>query len=130
MALNTHTYDPYYKEVFQSQILPNLPKLSNTESTEEWGEIMMESRKYPHDIQNLCFHVYRLHSVDMNVGGYSCNLLGSQVWKLIKNNEDAKLLLWNSLEIWQLDIANKVKQTVIYKYIMHLFNLVVLKKLR
>ncbi len=92
MALNTHTYDPYYKEVFQSQILPNLPKLSNTESTEEWGEIMLESRKYPHDIQNLCFHVYRLHSVDMNVGGYSCNLLGSQVWKLIKNNEDAKLL--------------------------------------
>lgn len=92
MALNTHTYDPYYKEVFQSQILPNLPKLSNTESAEEWGEIMLESRKYPHDIQNLCFHVYRLHSVDMNVGGYSCNLLGSQVWKLIKNNEDAKLL--------------------------------------
>ncbi len=92
MALNTHTYDPYYKEVFQSQILPNLPKLSNTESSEEWGEIMLESRKYPHDIQNLCFHVYRLHSVDMNVGGYSCNLLGSQVWKLIKNNEDAKLL--------------------------------------
>ena len=92
MALNTHTYDPYYKEVFQSQILPNLPKLSNTESIEEWYEIMAESRKYPHDIQNLCFHVYRLHSVDMNVGGYSCNLLGSQVWKLIKNNEDAKLL--------------------------------------
>ena len=92
MALNTHTYDPYYKEVFQSQILPNLPKLSNLESTEEWGEIMAESRKYPHDIQNLCFHVYRLHSVDMNVGGYSCNLLGSQVWKLIKNNEDAKVL--------------------------------------
>lgn len=92
MALNTHTYDPYYKEVFQSQILPNLPKLSNLESTEEWGEIMSESRKYPHDIQNLCFHVYRLHSVDMNVGGYSCNLLGSQVWKLIKNNEDAKVL--------------------------------------
>ncbi len=92
MALNTHTYDPYYKEVFQSQILPNLPKLSNIESTEEWGEIMAESRKYPHDIQNLCFHVYRLHSVDMNVGGYSCNLLGSQVWKLIKNNEDSKLL--------------------------------------
>lgn len=92
MALNTHTYDPYYKEVFQAQILPNLPKLSNSESTEEWAEIMNESRKYPHDIQNLCFHVYRLHSVDMNVGGYSCNLLGSQVWKLIKNNEDAKLL--------------------------------------
>ncbi len=92
MALNTHTYDPYYKEVFQSQILPNLPKLSNTESSQEWGEIMLESKKYPHDIQNLCFHVYRLHSVDMNVGGYSCNLLGSQVWKLIKNNEDAKVL--------------------------------------
>jgi hypothetical protein len=92
MALNTHTYDPYYKEIFHSQILPNLPKLSNTESAQEWGEIILESRKYPHDIQNLCFHVYRLHSVDMNVGGYSCNLLGSQVWKLIKNNEDAKLL--------------------------------------
>lgn len=92
MALNTHTYDPYYKETFQSQILPNLPKLSNTESTEEWYEIMTESKKYPHDIQNLCFHVYRLHSVDMNIGGYSCNLLGSQVWKLIKNNKDAKLL--------------------------------------
>ena len=92
MALNTHTYDPYYKKVFQSQILPNLPVLTNTESSEQWGEIMVESKKYPHDIQNLCFHVYRLNSVDMNVGGYNCNLLGSQVWKLIKNNEDAKLL--------------------------------------
>lgn len=92
MALNTHTYDPYYKEVFQCQILPNLPVLTKAESTEEWGEIMSETKKYPQDIQNLCFHVYRLHSVDMNVGGYSCNLLGSQVWKVIKNKEDAKKL--------------------------------------
>ncbi len=92
MALNTHTYDPYYKEVFQSQILPNLPKLSNYESTELWGEIMHESKKYPSNIQNLCIHVYRLHSVDMNIGAYNCNMLGSQVWKVIKQNEDAKRL--------------------------------------
>ena len=92
MALNTHTYDPYFKEVFQEQILPNLPPLSRNESDNEWMEIFEEVRNYPHDIQNMCLHVYRLHSADMNIGGYSCNLLGSQVWKLIKNNEDAKIL--------------------------------------
>jgi hypothetical protein len=92
MALNTHTYDPYFKEVFQSQILPNLPPLSRNESDNEWIEIFEEVRNYPHDIQNMCLHVYRLHSSDMNIGGYNCNLLGSQVWRLIKNNKDAKIL--------------------------------------
>jgi hypothetical protein len=88
----THTYDPYFKEVFQTQILPKLPQLSNHESIQEWDEIMTESRNFSSDIHNLCFHVYRLHSVDMNVGGYNCNMLASQVWKVIKNNEDAKRL--------------------------------------
>ena len=54
--------------------------------------IFEEVRNCPHYIQNMCLYVYRLHSADMNIGGYNCNLLGSQVWRLIKNNEDAKIL--------------------------------------
>ena len=50
MALNTHTYDPYFKEVFQTQILPNLPLLSRNESDNEWMEIFEEVKGRPNYI--------------------------------------------------------------------------------
>lgn len=92
MTLNTHTYDPYYKEIFESNILPLLPKLNNIEIDREWIEILQESKKHPLDIQSSTFQTYRCNDLDTNLirNGYDCHLLGAQVWKLIKNNPDSR----------------------------------------
>jgi hypothetical protein len=92
MALNTHTYDPYYKEIFESKILSLLPILNNIEIDREWIEILQESRNYPQDIQSSVSQTYRCNDLDINLtrNGYECHLLGAQVWKLIKNNIDSR----------------------------------------
>ena len=92
MALNTHTYDPYYKENFESRILPLLPKLNNLEIHQEWIEILQESKHYPLDIQTSASQTYRCNDLDTNLtkNGYYCHLLGAQVWSLIKNNPDSR----------------------------------------
>ena len=92
MSLNTHSYDPYYKEVFESNILPLLPKLTNYEIYNEWSEILQESIKYPEDIQCSASQTYRCNDLDTNLtkDGYECHLLGAQVWSLIKNNPDSR----------------------------------------
>ena len=94
MALNTHTYDPYYRHVFENNILPNLPKLSHYEIDNEWIEILETSKKYPQDIQHLSHFVYRLNDIDTNLkkNGYDCHLLAAQIWKVIKSNNDSKKL--------------------------------------
>jgi len=94
MALNTHTYDPYYRDVFETKILPNLPTLSHYEIDNEWIEILENSKKYTQDIQHLSFFVYKLNDIDTNLtkNGYDCHRLGAQVWKIIKHNNDAKNL--------------------------------------
>jgi len=92
MALNTHTYDPYYKEIFESKILPLLPKLNNLEIHQEWIEILQESKNYSLDIQTSASQTYRCNDLDTNLtrNGYDCHLLGAQVWSLIKNNSDSR----------------------------------------
>jgi hypothetical protein len=92
MSLNTHTYDPYYKEIFESRILPLLPKLNSIEIDREWISILQESKKHPLDIQSSVFQTYRCNDLDTNLtrNGYDCHLLGAQVWILIKNNSDSR----------------------------------------
>ena len=92
MALNTHTYDPYYKEIFENNILPLLPKLNNLEIDRGWIEILQESKNYPYDIQCSASQTYRCNDLDTNLtrNGYDCHLLGAQVWVLIKNNIDSR----------------------------------------
>lgn len=89
--LNTHTYDPYYKDTFESEILPNLPSLNNLEIEKCWREILIESKEYPHDIQISAMQTYRCNDLDTNLtrNGYWCHTLGAQVWKLIRHNKDA-----------------------------------------
>ena len=92
MALNTHTYDPYYKEIFETNILVYLPKLSSHEVENEWNHILIESRGYPHDIQIMASQIYRKHDIDMNLthNGYNCHILAAQVWNQIKHIDDAR----------------------------------------
>lgn len=94
LKLETHFYDQYIKNYF-NEIKDKLPTLSKEEVKYYWEQEIIQLGKSTNiEILNrVPAYIYRKWDIDGNIGerggGYSCNLLGAQVWKSLGTNSDA-----------------------------------------
>lgn len=88
-TLDTHNYDQWIRENFRTKIFPLLPLVTGDEVNQIWREEIIpfaESTNH-YILKDVVPYIYRKDDIDGNTG-YSCNVLGAQVWKSIKDNPD------------------------------------------
>ena len=88
-TLDTHNYDSWIHENFKSKIFPLLPFVTGDEVNQIWREEIIpfaESTNH-YILKDVVGYMYRLDDIDGNTQ-YSCNVLGAQVWKSIRDNPD------------------------------------------
>ena len=88
-TLDTHNYDQWIRGNFKLKILPYLPLIDGDEVNQIWKEEIIpfaESTNHP-ILKDVVGYMYRLDDIDGNTQ-YSCNVLGAQVWKSIRDNAD------------------------------------------
>jgi hypothetical protein len=98
LKLETHYYDNYIKNYF-NEIKNKLPTIQDKEELKYYWEqeiIPLGKSTNIEILSRVPSYVYNKWDIDGNIGekgiGYSCNLLGAQVWKVIRNNPDAMSL--------------------------------------
>ena len=88
-TLDTHNYDQWIRQNFNTTILPRLPPITGDEVNFFWKEEIIpfaESTNH-YILKDVVGYMYRLDDIDGNTQ-YSCNVLGAQVWKSIRDNAD------------------------------------------
>jgi hypothetical protein len=94
LKLETHYYDNYIKTYFQD-LLTKLPTINSLDELRYyWEEEIIPYGKSTNIeiLSRVPKYVYQKKDIDGNINsptGYSCNILGAQVWKSIRHNKDA-----------------------------------------
>ncbi len=93
LKLETHYYDNYIKNYF-NEIKNKLPIIEDKSELKYYWEkeiIPLGKSTNIEILSRVPSYVYNKWDIDGNTN-YNCNLLGSQVWKVIRNNPDAMTL--------------------------------------